>query len=301
MGENSVFVDRLIKGIEAKRSPCVVGLDTAIELMPMEFLIEKKFRSDASRKEKCKLIMAYNKLVIDEVADLVPAVKPNSGFYEIYGGEGLDALEQSTAYARAKGLLVILDAKRGDIGSTSEMYARAHLAPPSGYDALTISPYLGDDSIEPVLKVAAEFGKGLFILVKTSNKGSALFQDLQAGELRMYEHVARYVQQISTRDMGERGYSNIGAVVGATWPEHAEHVRKMIPSSFFLVPGYGAQGGELSAVSACFNKDRLGAIVNSSRGVIFPHLKNQENEHYRVLIRQAAEKFVADIRGASGW
>jgi len=297
MKEN--FADRLIQAIKSKKAPCVVGLDPAIEALPKGLTA-----GVTSRKEIGELVLSFNRTVIDAVCDLVPAVKPNAAFYERYGLEGVQALEETISYAKAKGLLVILDAKRGDIGNTAEAYARAALSEelpePGQYaDALTVSPYLGQDSLEPFVSVAQESGNGIFILVRTSNKGATTFQDLDVGGERLFFKVADLVDRLGADVVGKSGYSSIGAVVGATWPADAKALRLRMPKTLFLVPGFGAQGGDIETIKACFDADGLGAIINSSRAILYPKDLTENNLHEK--IREACEKFVSDVRRAVQW
>jgi orotidine-5'-phosphate decarboxylase len=304
MKEN--FADRLIHAIEQKRSPCVVGLDTAIEAMPVDTLEALNVSADSPRKVIADCLLRFNKMVIDVVADLVPAVKPNAAFYERYGADGIVALEHTVAYAKEKGLIVILDAKRGDIGNTAQAYASAYLQSHKAHedyygqiaDSLTVNPYLGEDTLEPFARQCEQTGTGIFVLVRTSNKGAAAFQDLEVEGGKVYERVADSVSRLGKNSIGKHGYSSIGAVVGATWPKDAEALRQRMSSTFFLVPGFGAQGGDIETVRACFDKNGRGAIVNSSRGVLYPQGVSAKN--HREEIRAACEKFVGDVRTASG-
>jgi orotidine-5'-phosphate decarboxylase len=230
-------------------------------------------------------IIEFNKGIIDAVADIVPVVKPQIAFYEIYGAEGVRAYEETLKYAKSKGLLTIADAKRNDIGSTAQAYAKSFLGeveifedenevvmPIFDADSVTINPYLGWDGIKPFIDEAEKYGKGMFILVKTSNNSSGDLQDLEmANGMAFYEMVGHLVDSWGADLVGESGYNSVGAVVGATYPEQAKKLRKIMPNSIFLVPGYGAQGGGAADVAPCFNKDGLGAIVNSSRGIIFAY------------------------------
>lgn len=300
------FADRLVEAIDKKRAPCVVGLDSALEAMPKDTLEALEVSSDAPRKVAAGALVRFNKMVIDVICDLVPAVKPNAAFYERYGSDGILALEQTIAYAKERGLIVILDAKRGDIGNTAQAYASAYLRDSTshsdyngqGADSLTINPYLGEDTLEPYCKQCAKSGTGVFILVRTSNKGAAAFQDLVVGDKKVYEVVADSVNTLAAPLVGKHGYSSIGAVVGATWPNEAAMLREQMKKVFFLVPGYGAQGGDVETIKACFDKNGQGAIVNSSRGILYP--SDNTDLNYRERIRAACEKFVSDVRSASG-
>lgn len=293
------FGDRLVRAIREKRAPCVVGLDTVIESIP-----EGLFGAPTTRKEKAEFLLAFNRMVIDTVADLVPALKPNAAFYERYGADGIAALEETIQYAQARNLLIILDGKRGDIGNTAEAYAKATLSREAfdlgqGAEALTVNPYLGVDSLEPFVSTAVSAGTGIFILVRTSNKGAGTFQDLVTDGEKLYLKVADVVRDLGSASVGQEGYSSIGAVVGATWPEDAALLRKRMPQTIFLVPGFGAQGGDIGTIRACFDSMGLGAIVNSSRAILYP--KGATAANCRERIRESCESFVRDVRQAVGW
>jgi len=274
------FADRLTDSIRLKNSCACVGLDPRLESIPAPI---RKAASDEygdTLEGAVAAILEFSRHIVDIVAPHMPAVKPQIAFYERYGWQGLRAYAHVLAYAKSKGLLVIADAKRGDIGSTAEAYADAHL----GHvvvgsaeerifqaDALTVNPYLGWDSVDPFIETAKEHGAGIFVLVKTSNPSSADFQDVRCGDKRLYEIVAENVATWGKDLMGESGYSSVGAVVGATFPQEAAALRKLMPKAYFLVPGYGAQGATAKDVAPCFNPDGLGAIVNASRSIIFAH------------------------------
>jgi len=273
------FADRLNAAIKAKKSVVCVGLDPRLEQIPEFIKKQAQARFKNPFTVAAEAIMEFNKGIIDAVADLVPVVKPQIAFYEQYGHEGVRAFEETLAYARWKGVLTIADVKRGDIGSTAEAYARAFLGKVDVFgkevtsfdaDAVTIAPYLGWDGIKPFVTQALKYGKGLFVLVKTSNSSSGDLQDLEMKDSRsVYEIMGHYVDSWGADEMGESGYSLVGAVVGATYPEQAKKLRAVMPKTIFLVPGYGAQGGTAKDVKPCFNADGTGAIVNSSRGIIF--------------------------------
>jgi orotidine-5'-phosphate decarboxylase len=212
--------------------------------------------------------------VIDVVASLVPAVKPQAAFFEELGPPGMQALADVIAHARGRGLLVIFDGKRNDIGSTATAYAAGYLGAresPWGADALTVSPYLGADSIEPFVATARDRRAGVFVLVKTSNPGGGQFQDLVCDGKPLYRHVAEFVERLAAESAGPSGYGDVGAVVGATWPEQLVELRRVMPHAWILVPGYGSQGGTARDVAAAFDSRGLGALVNNSRGIIFAH------------------------------
>lgn len=304
------FADRLIESILLKRNPCVVGLDPRIDLMP-HFVTVKANRSNNDVSQSVQYcITEYHQRIIKLVADLVPAVKLQIAFYEQYGIPGMMAFVDTIEEAKRHGLLVIVDAKRNDIASTAQAYANALLGvtpvfgttqPVFDVDCITISPYLGMDSIEPFAQTCREFGKGIFILVKTSNPGSADLQDLKVTgrAIPLYVAVAELVNKYAARLIGTSGYSSIGAVVGATFPAEADVLRTMMPHSIFLVPGYGAQGGKAEDVAHCFNKDGLGAVVNASRSITynFESLDLEEAE-FDALIRGRTAQMIADINTA---
>lgn len=248
-------------------------------------------------------IATFHRLVIDSVFDLVPAVKPQTAFFEQYGIPGLLALADTIEYARERGLLVIVDGKRNDIGSTAEAYARAYLGEgQSGFigDALTVSPYLGRDSLMPFVEACERHGKGLFVLVKTSNRGSGDLQDIAVanpdGHSTIYMKVAELVASLGESLVGSSGYSAIGAVVGATFPEQAVQIRKAMPKTIFLVPGFGAQGGTGKDVVPCYNANGQGAIVNASRSITYelPDQGLAEGD-FRALVRLRTVKMIAEI------
>jgi orotidine-5'-phosphate decarboxylase len=296
-GGVNIFIDKLIEHIKAKETPCIVGLDPNINLMPEFFLNNHNFNEESSLAERAELLFNYNKMVIDQTYDLVAAVKPQAAYYEKYGSAGFAALEQTIEYAKEKGLFVILDAKRGDIGSTSKSYAEAYLAitPKRSFecDSMTLSPYLGEDGLEPFYEIAKRDGKGIFICVRNSNSGAGIIQNFSNNGKAVYNLVSEFVGRWSDETLGKYGYSAVGAVVGATTPVEARELRRILPKSLFLVPGYGAQGGSAEGVRACFNDDGLGAVVNSSRAVMYPKDMVSEKD-----VRIAAETFVSDIRRA---
>lgn len=273
------FADRLNAAITQKGSPICVGLDPRLEQLP-EFIKTKAQKAHKNPfTAAAESILEFNKGIIDAVADLVPIVKPQIAFFEQYGYEGMRAFYETLNYARQKGALTLVDVKRGDIGSTAEAYAKAFLGKIDLFgkettcfdaDAVTINPYLGWDGVKPFAEQARKYGKGVFVLVKTSNKSSGDLQDLEMKDGKTaYEIMGHYLDSWGADDVGESGYSLLGAVVGATYPQQAAKLRKIMPQTIFLVPGYGAQGGTAADVKPCFNADGRGAIVNSSRGIIF--------------------------------
>src|SRR5580692_1720307 len=254
------FADRLIDAISAKDSRCIVGLDPRIDQMP-------RFAQSSSA---CTAITEFHEVVLDAVADLVPAVKPQLAFFEQYGLAGLQAFENTIRAAKRRGLLVIADGKRNDISSTAEAYAHAYLSPDVfDCDAMTVTPYMGRDSLMPFVEACKKHGKGLFAILKTSNPGSKDFEDqpLEATGRPLYEKIADALNELGEGLVGDSGYSSVGAVIGATFPEEGRRLRELMPKALILVPGYGTQGGSAKAAAECFNDDGLGAIVNSSRGI----------------------------------
>jgi len=265
--------------IEKKNNPTVMGLDPKLSYVP-EFLREGKSVEDA--------LFEFNKMLIDCTAELIPAVKPQSAFYEMYGLEGLRALDRTIRYAKEAGLYVILDVKRGDIGSTAEAYAEAFFGKDSaGSDCVTVNPYLGIDGVAPFINKAAQMNKSLFILVKTSNPSSKDFQDLDCGGKPLYRHVAAKLTEWGSAHIGECGYDICGAVVGATHPAQLAELRASNPNTFFLVPGYGAQGGGAEDTAAAFDKRGGGAIVNSSRGLMCAYKGKDDDKNFQKYTREA--------------
>jgi len=265
-------MNNLIKDIKAKKSAVVVGLDPRVEQLPDEIRTKYDLDQKVTPQNAAKAILEFNKGIIDAVSDLVPAVKPQIAFYEMYGSAGYAAYEQTVDYAQQKGLYVIGDIKRGDIGSTCDAYAKAHFEHiPT--NAITVNAYLGEDGVKPFLKFTESAGKGMYILVKTSNPSSGQLQDRHIEDKPVYMQMAKLVNEWGAQYIDESGYSPVGAVVGATYPEELEAIRKEIPHAYFLIPGYGAQGGGGHDVVGGFNEDGLGALVNSSRGIIFAYQK----------------------------
>lgn len=304
------MIEKLIKGIQRTGAPIVVGLDPMLSYIP-EHITRKAFSEYGETLEGAgEAIWQYNKGIVDAVCDLVPAVKPQIAMYEQFGIEGLKVFARTVAYCKEKGLVVIGDVKRGDIGSTSEAYAVGHLGKVQvgsnsyyGFDEdfATVNPYLGSDGIKPFIKVCKEEKKGLFILVKTSNPSSGEFQDRLIDGRPLYELVGEQVAKWGEELMGDT-YSYIGAVVGATYPEMGKVLREIMPKSFILVPGYGAQGGKGADLVHFFNKDGLGAIVNSSRGIIAAYKQEKYaafgSENYADASRQAVLDMREDIASA---
>ncbi len=280
-------VDLLVKKIKEKNNPSVAGLDPVVDYVP-EYIREKAYKEyGKTLKGACEAIWEFNKGLIDALYDVVPAIKPQSAFYEMYGLEGEAILHKTIGYAKEKGLYIILDVKRNDIGSTAQAYSSAYLGKvniggeeisPCDVDCVTVNPYLGTDGIAPFVDDCKKYDKAIFALVKTSNPSSGELQDLLNEDKHFYERVAECVNKWNADTIGESGYGAVGAVVGATYPEQAEVLRKLMPQSYFLVPGYGAQGGKAKDVAKSFNQDGLGAIVNSSRGIMCAYKKGDWKE-----------------------
>ena len=276
-------LDRLIEKIHEKQNPTVVGLDPLLSYIPEHIKNAAREEYGGGFESAAHAIEVFNKGIIDAVCDIVPAVKPQCAYYELYGWQGLRALSRTIDYAKSKGMFVITDGKRNDIGSTMTAYAQAHLgetsleteqSPAFGGDALTVNGYLGTDGISPVLEVCAQKDKGLFVLVKTSNPSAGELQDIEtAGGEKIYEVMGGLCEKWGEKLPGKYGYSGVGCVVGATYPEQLAELRRRLPHSFFLVPGYGAQGGGAKDVLGGFDKRGLGAVVNSSRAVLCAYQK----------------------------
>lgn len=304
------MIDTLIAKIQKTKAPIVVGLDPMLKYIPGHITKKAYQEYGETLKGAGEAIWQYNKGIVDAVCDLVPAVKPQIAMYEQFGIEGLIAFQKTVDYCREKGLVVIGDIKRGDIGSTSEAYAVGHLGQVQvgekryrGFheDFATVNPYLGSDGVKPFIKVCQEEKKGLFILVKTSNPSSGEFQDQLVNGRPLYELVGEQVARWGEEHMGEK-YSYIGAVVGATYPEVGKALRKIMPKTYILVPGYGAQGGKGADLVHFFGEDGLGAIVNSSRGIIAAYQQEKYSrfgeEHYAEASRQAVLDMREDITQA---
>ncbi|MFQ6132576.1 MAG: orotidine-5'-phosphate decarboxylase [Armatimonadota bacterium] len=285
------------QAVEEKNSRVCLGLDPRLERIP-PFVCR-----EADGPGAC--LLAFNQRIIEAAAEHAVVAKPQVAFYEMYGPPGMAAFAETVRCAKEHGLIVIADVKRGDIGSTAAAYARAYLGP-SGeqgaafdVDAVTLNPYLGSDSVEPFLAEVEASGKGLFVLVKTSNKSSAEIQDLEVAGQPVYQHVAGLVARWAERLPGERGYSGVGAVVGATFPEQAAELRQVLPGVPFLLPGYGAQGASAEDVACCFDEQGYGAVVNSSRGIIFAYEGAQwEDRQFAEAAAEAARRMKEEINEA---
>ena len=281
------FADRLVESIRKTGNPCVVGLDPRIDLMPA-FI--KSGIDHPTPSAIRSVIRDFHELVLDTIAGLVSIVKPQLAFFEQYGSAGIQAFEDTVRSAQQRGLLVIADGKRNDVDSTAEAYAAAYLGRKAfDVDAMTVTPYLGRDSMLPYVDACREHGKGVFIVLKTSNPGSRDYQDqaLQSTGRPLYETIAQTIRDFGGDLMGESGYSSIGAVIGATFPEDARRLRALLPQAFILVTGYGAQGASSEGAAACFNTDGLGAIVNSSRGITYSF--GNENVSQEMFVRSVRE------------
>ena len=304
------MINRLVEKIKKTGAPIVVGLDPTLKFVP-EHIKEKAFAEYGETLQgAAEAIWQFNKAIVDAVYDLVPAVKPQIAMYEQFGLEGVAVFQKTVRYCKEKGLIVIGDIKRGDIGSTSEAYAVGHLGQVKvgntmcrGFDEdfVTVNPYLGSDGVKPFIKICQEEKKGLFILVKTSNPSSGEFQDRLIDGKPLYEIVGEKVAEWGADCMGD-SYSYIGAVVGATYPEMGKALRRIMPKSFILVPGYGAQGGKGADLVHFFNEDGLGAIVNSSRGIIAAYQQEQYAKYgaqnFADASRAAVLAMKEDIAGA---
>lgn len=305
----SHFTDQLAAAVRRTGNAVCVGLDPRWEQLPWPITTgreaEPNGRADAYLDFCCG--------VIDVVAPLVPVVKPQMAFFEELGPQGMVALAEVTRYAQEKGLLVILDGKRNDIGSTAEAYARGLLGrgrSPWGADCLTVSPYLGEDSLTPFVDVARERGAGLFVLVKTSNPGGGMLQDLEVATSseragasrprRVYNEVAALVEKFSAETAGESGYGLAGAVVGATYPEQLAELRAAMPHTWFLVPGFGSQGGAAKDVAPAFDANGMGAVINNSRGIIFAHARKEYadkfgDQHWQKAVEAATKEMIEQL------
>lgn len=305
-------MDDLASAVQLRGNAVCVGLDPRWDQLPWPITTGREHEANG----RAEAYLDFCCGVIDVVAPLVPVVKPQAAFFEELGPAGMTALAQVIAYAQQHGLLVILDAKRNDIGSTAEAYARGLLgrdASPWGADALTVSPYLGDDSLTPFVEVARQRGAGLFVLVKTSNPGGALLQDLEVGTpveragssqpRCVYHHVADLVEGIAAATAGASGYGVAGAVAGATYPEQLAELRARMSHTWFLVPGYGSQGGAAQDVAAAFDARGLGAVVNNSRGIIFAHARPEYADRFgpqgwQRAIDAATRDMIAELASA---
>lgn len=304
------MIQKLIEEITKKNAPVVVGLDPMLSYVPKQIQKAAFEEFGETLEGAAEAIWQFNKGIVDAACDLIPAVKPQIAMYEQFGIPGMVAFQKTVAYCKEKGLIVIADIKRGDIGSTSAAYAVGHLGKVTvgsksyavfDEDFATVNPYLGSDGVKPFLEVCKEQDKGIFVLVKTSNPSSGEFQDQKVDGVPLYELVGRKVAAWGEECM-DGDYSNVGCVIGATYPEMGKIMRQKLPKSYILVPGYGAQGGTAKDLAVYFNKDGLGAIVNSSRGIIAAWQKEEYakfgEEHYAEASRQAVIDMIEDINSA---
>lgn len=298
--------DRLIDKIKEMKNPTVAGLDPKLGFIP-DYIKKASFEKYGETLEgAADALLTFNKGLIDALCDIVPAVKPQAAYYEMYGWQGMRALTETIAYAKSKGMFVITDGKRNDIGTTMEAYAAAHLGETAvenntyeafGSDALTVNGYLGSDGIRPLLQICQQKDKGIFVLVKTSNPSSGELQDqaLSSGKT-VYAEMGRMCEMWGGELTGKYGYSGVGAVVGATYPEQLAEMRKALPHTFFLVPGYGAQGGGAKDVAGAFDQNGLGAVINSSRGIMCAYQKDGSSpEEYAASARKEAIRMRDEI------
>ena len=298
------MINKLVASIKKTNAPIVVGLDPTLKMIPEHIMKAAIAEHGETLEAAGEAIWQFNKAIVDAVYDLIPAVKPQIAMYEQFGIPGLVAFKRTVDYCKEKGLVVIGDIKRGDIGSTSEAYAIGHLGKVTigsntcyGFDEdfVTVNPYLGSDGVNPFIKICKEEKNGLFILVKTSNPSSGEFQDQMIGEKTLYQMVGEKVAQWGEDCMGD-DYSYIGAVVGATYPEVGKIMRKVMPKSYILVPGYGAQGGKGKDLAHFFNEDGLGAIINSSRGIIAAYQQDAYAKFGAQNFADASRQAVIDMR-----
>lgn len=301
-----MIIDQLIDKIKETSNPTVVGLDPRLSYIPDFIKNEAYEKYGKTPKAAAQAFYMFNKEIIDAVYDLIPAVKPQVAMYEQFGADGIESYINTIKYAKSKGLVIIGDIKRSDIASTAQAYSDGHIGQvvveDNSYeiyheDFITLNPYLGYDSIEPYMDNCKNYERGLFVLVKTSNPNSGQIQDLIVEGEKLYEKVGKLTSSWGEQLIGKYGYSSVGAVVGATHPKQAEKLREIMPNTYFLVPGYGAQGGTAKELSVCFNKDGLGAIVNSSRGIIAAHQnKKYKDEYSEKEFAQAARAAVQDMK-----
>lgn len=301
---------RLIEKIAQMQNPSVVGLDSLLDYIPQHIKDEKFATYGDTFDAAAQSILEYNKAIIDQICDIVPAVKPQAAYYEMYSWQGMWALCETVKYAQEKGMIVIMDGKRNDIGSTMQAYAKAHLGTSTvngkelsafGSDMLTVNGYLGSDGVNPLLPICDEQDKGIFVLVKTSNPSSGELQDQKIGDKSIYETMGAMCEQWGSQTENNYGYSRVGAVVGATYPEQLAEMRQKMPHTFFLVPGYGAQGGGANDVAGAFDKNGLGAIVNSSRAILTAWKKaGTDGKDFAEQARKAALAMKEDIMGVVG-
>lgn len=292
--------DRLIKKIDEMNNPTVAGLDPKLDFVP-DYIKKQAFEHYGETLEgAANALFEFNRGLIDALYDIVPAVKPQCAYYEMYGWQGVQTLHRTIQYAKEKGMFVITDGKRNDIGTTMQAYALAHLSnirignksiAPFGADALTVNGYLGSNGIDPLIDICKNEDKGIFVLVKTSNPSSGELQDKLLDSEPVYLTMGKMCEKWGENDLGYCGYSSVGAVVGATYPEQLSELRRKLPTTFFLVPGYGAQGGGAKDVAGGFDENGRGAVINSSRGIMCAYKKIGCDEHdYAKAARAEAER-----------
>lgn len=304
-------LDRLIEKIVEMQNPTVAGLDPKLAFVPQS-IKEECFKKYGNTLEgAAEALLMFNKAIIDEIYDIVPAIKPQAAYYEMYGWQGVKALTETIEYAKSKGMYIITDGKRNDIGTTMEAYATAHLGETEvagemleafGADALTVNGYLGSDGINPLVNVCNSKDKGIFVLVKTSNPSSGELQDMKLGDITVYEQMGNMCEKWGESLMGNYGYSGVGAVVGATYPEMLKELRAKLPHTFFLVPGYGAQGGGAEDAKYAFDNNGIGAVVNSSRGIMCAWQKQEgmTEDDFAKAARVEAIRMREDLRSVVG-
>ena len=304
----SHYAERLHAAVTRCQTPALVGIDPRFDLIPPSVIQSATERAEKNGTDlRAEGFEEFSTRLIDVVAPLVPAVKPQAAFFEEIGPAGSGVLQRVMQYARKAGLIVICDAKRGDIGSTAEAYARGYLAgadsaaAPWCADALTVNPYLGTDTLDPFIKVATERGGGIYVLVRTSNPGAASFQDRATDGETLFQCVARHIQNVAEESADSSGYGCIGAVVGATWPEELVELRAMMPNVPLLIPGYGSQGGSAADVMAAVDDKGHGALINSSRGINFawqraPYNQEFSPEQWEAATEKAVHDMIADLK-----
>lgn len=301
--------DRLIAKIIETKNPTVAGLDPKLDYIPQYIKEESYAKYGKNLEGAADALLTFNKALIDALCDIIPAVKPQAAYYEMYGFYGVKALYETITYAKEKGMFVITDGKRNDIGTTMEAYANAHLGKTDvegvkfeafGADALTVNGYLGTDGIKPLLKICEDADKGIFVLVKTSNPSSGELQDKKLADGKsVYAAMGEMCESWGSELVGKYGYSAVGSVVGATYPEQLEELRKTMPHTFFLVPGYGAQGGGAKDVAPAFDENGIGAIINSSRGIMCAYKKEGcDEKDFAAAARREAIRMRDDINSA---
>lgn len=295
-----MIIDTLLEKIDEKRCPIVVGLDPLIQKIPGYIQKKAVEQFGNTQKAAAEAIIMFNMELLDALHPLIPAVKLQMACYELYGADGLNAFFKTVNYAKEKGLIVIDDSKRNDIGSTAALYAKGHIgqpplvtgtAPAIASDFITVSPYMGSDTINPFLDECKQNDKGIFVLVRTSNSSAQEYQEALIEGLPLYQKIAKDMQHIAKELISPKGFSPVGAVVGATWPQESETLRNIMPNVFFLVPGFGAQGATAEDVMSAFNSDGWGAVINSSRGIIFAY----QSEKYKGMIQNETDFAKASV------